>query len=63
MCPYHNIRESNRRVAPDEYRQEITDAGEMMVNSVNDIVNLDWALGWANLIYGRAYVMEYLIDV
>ncbi len=45
MCPYHNIRESNRRVAPDECRQEITDAGEMMVNSVNDIVNLDWALG------------------
>ena len=45
MCPYHNIRESNRRVAPAEYRQEIADAGEMMVNSINDIVNLDWALG------------------
>ena len=45
MCPYHNIRESNRRVALDEYRQEIAYSGEMMVNSVNDIVNLDWALG------------------
>ena len=45
MCPYHNIRDNNRRVASAEYRQEIADAGEMMVNSVNDIVNLDWALG------------------
>ena len=45
MCLYHNIRDNNCRVAPDEYRQEIADAGEMMVNSVNDIVNLDWALG------------------
>ena len=44
MCPYHNIRENNRRVAPAEYRQEIADSGEMMLNSVNDIVNLDWAL-------------------
>ena len=45
MCPYRNIRENNRRVALAEYCQEIADFGEMMVNSVNDIVNLDWALG------------------
>ena len=40
-----NIRENNRRVASDEYRQEVAGAGGMMVNSVNDIVDLDWALG------------------
>ena len=44
MCLYRNIRDNNRRVVPDEYRQEIADAGEVMVKSINDLVNLDWAL-------------------
>ena len=44
MYPYLNIRKNNCRVTPAEYRQEIAGVGEMMVNSVNDIVNLDWAL-------------------
>ena len=44
MCPYRNIHENDRRVALAEYCQEIADVGEMMVNSVNYLVNLDWAL-------------------
>ena len=44
MCPYHNIRKNNRQVALSQYRQEIADAGEMMVNSTSDLINLDYAL-------------------
>ena len=43
LCPYHNIRKNQRRVHLAEYRQEIADAGEMMVDSINDLVNLAWA--------------------
>ena len=59
LCPYHNIRKSNRRIGLAEYRREIADAGEMMVNSINDLINLDWALAQANLIYGQAYAQKY----
>ena len=55
MCPYHNIRKNNRQIALSQYRQEIADAGEMMVNSVNDLINLDYALAQAMQIYGQAY--------
>ena len=59
LCPYHNIRKSNRRIGLAEYRREIADAGEMMVNSINDLINLDYALAQANLIYGQAYAGKY----
>ena len=55
MCPYHNIRKNNRQIALSQYRQEIADAGEMMVNSVNDLINLDYALAQAMELYGQAY--------
>ncbi len=55
MCPYHNIRKNNRQIALSQYRQEIADAGEMMVNSVNDLINLDYALARAMEMYGQAY--------
>ena len=55
MCPYHNIRKNNRQIALSQYRQEIADAGEMMVNSVNDLINLDYALARAMELYGQAY--------
>ena len=55
MCPYHNIRKNNRRVGLAEYRQEIADRGEMVVKSVNDLINLDYALAQANIIFARAY--------
>ncbi len=59
LCPYHNIRKSNRRIGLAEYRQEIADAGEMMVNSVNDIINLDYALNEAMRMYGQAYAAKH----
>ena len=55
MCPYHNIRKNNRQVALSQYRQEIADAGEMMVNSASDLINLDYALSEAMNMYGLAF--------
>ncbi len=40
LCPTHNIRKSNRQISLDEYRQEIADAGEMLVATTADLVNL-----------------------
>ena len=40
LCPTHNIRKSNRQISLDEYRQEIADAGEMLVDTTADLVNL-----------------------
>ena len=58
MCPYHNIRKNNRQVALSQYRQEIAYAGEMMVNSINDLINLDYALAEAMKMYGQAYAAK-----
>ena len=55
MCPYHNIRKSNRQIVLSRYRQEIADAGEMMVDSVDDLIRLNYALAQANMMYGEAY--------
>ena len=43
LCPDHNIRKNNRRVHLAEYREEIAHAGEMMVNSSNELIHLAWA--------------------
>ena len=43
MCQRHNIRKKDRYVHLREYRQEIADAGEMMVNTTDDLINLSWA--------------------
>lgn len=43
LCPYHNIRKNTRRVHLDDYRQEIAAAGELLVDSTTDLVNLAWA--------------------
>ena len=58
MCPYHNLRKNNRRVALAEYRQEIAHAGELMVDTINDLINLDWAQAQAMQIYGQAYARQ-----
>ena len=63
MCPYHNIRKNNRRIGLAEYRQEIADSGEMLVVSVGDLINLDWAQEQAMHIYGRAYFRKYPVGV
>ena len=40
LCPYHNTRKGNQWIHLADYRQQIADAGEMMVDSVNDLPNL-----------------------
>lgn len=40
LCPYHNSTKSDRRIRLDELRQEIVEAQEMLVDSVDDLVDL-----------------------
>ena len=58
MCPYHNIRKSNRQVMLAEYRQEIADAGELMVDEVTDLINLNYAQAQAMQVFGEAYARK-----
>ena len=51
MCQRHNIRKKDRYVHLREYRQEIADAGEMMVNTTDDLINLSWAADRALELY------------
>ena len=55
LCPHHNIRKNNRRVHLSDYRAEIAGAGEMLVNSADELINLPYALQQAMQIYGQAY--------
>lgn len=59
MCPYHNIRKSNRQVMLAEYREEIAAAGELMVDGVGDLINLNYAQAEAMKYYGEAYAKKY----
>ena len=43
LCPAHNIRKNNRRVHLAEYREEIANAREMLVDTTADLINLAWA--------------------
>ncbi len=43
LCPHHNIQKSNRRVGLYELRQEIEKAGELLVDSVRELKDLDQA--------------------
>ena len=53
LCPHHNIRKNNRRVHLDDYRAEIADAGEMLVDTTGELIDLAWAyeqaLGFYNI--------------
>ena len=40
MCPHHNIYKSNRRIHLDDYRREITIAGEMMIDDIDSELDL-----------------------
>ena len=55
MCPTHNIRKNNRRVHLVEYRLEIADNEEMMVDSISDLINLTRAGDQALEIYAREH--------
>ena len=43
LCPAHSVRKNNRRVHLAEYREEIANAGEMLVDSTAALINLAWA--------------------
>ena len=51
MCQRHNIRKKDRWVHLREYRQEIADDGEMMVNTTDDLIDLSWAFDRALELY------------
>ncbi len=59
LCPYHNTRKNNRRVHLADYRTEIADAGEMMVSTMGELINLAEAHHEAMQMYGRAYAVRY----
>ena len=59
LCPYHNTRKNNRRVHLADYRTEIADASEMMVNTTSELINLAEAQHEAMQIFGRAYGGRY----
>ena len=40
LCPTHNIRKGNRRIHLEDYRMQIADAGEMLVDTIRDLVDL-----------------------
>ena len=43
LCMEHNIRKSNQRLHLAEYRQQIANAGELMVHDLSDLINLSYA--------------------
>lgn len=43
LCPHHNSLKSDRRVALEDLRIEIVERGELVVPSVEDLVDLAWA--------------------
>jgi len=42
-----------------DYRAEIADAGEMMVNTTGELINLAEGQHKAMLMYGQAYAARY----
>lgn len=59
LCPYHNTRKGNRRIHLADYREEIAHAGEMMVCTVHDLIDLSYAYKEALEMYARAYGRRY----
>ena len=43
LCPRHNTRKNARRVHLADYREEIAADGELLVDSIGDLVHLPWA--------------------
>ena len=55
LCRYHNTRKNNRRIHVADYRADIADEGEMMVNTIAELINLAEAHHKAMQMYGQAY--------
>ena len=55
LCPFHNTRKNNRSGHLADYGTEIADAGETMVNTTSELINIAEARRDAMQKYGRAY--------
>ena len=60
LCPFHNLKKSNQRLHLAEYRQQIADAGEMMVADASDLIDLDFAFDRAINIYSARQSQKQL---
>lgn len=56
LCQTHNMRKRDRRIHLADYRVEIADAGEMMVNTTSELIDLAEAHHEAMQIYARAHL-------
>ena len=59
LCPHHNIRKNNRRVHLEDYRSEIADAGEMLVDTTSELIDLAWAYDQALQYYTLKTAAHY----
>lgn len=55
LCPAHNLRKRDRRLHLEELRDEIIMAGELLVESREDLINLAEARERALVVYAEAY--------
>ena len=60
LCPYHNLKKSNHRFHLAEYRQQIADAGEMMVDDASHLIDLDFAFDRAINIYSARQTQKQI---
>ena len=56
LCPHHNLRKGSQRVHLSDYHKQIADAGEMMVDTMDDLIDLSQAYQSALDIYTRESV-------
>ena len=59
LRPNHNTLKNSQRVHLADYRTEIADTGEMMVNTTGELIDLAEAQHKAMQMYGRAYAARY----
>ena len=63
LCPRHNTRKNVRRVHLDDYRREIDADGELLVDSIGDLVHLPWAQQQVMDFWAREHMKDTLNKV
>ena len=61
LCPHYNIVKSNRRLHLAEYREEIAEKGEMMVDDVSEMINLSYAFQRTMDIYSQRQTQKAML--
>ena len=54
LCPTHNLRKGARPIGLREYREELATAGELLVDSIDDLIPLSQAYQRALDYYSEA---------